>query len=110
MDQVLRAVTALFGRERKVLLKMPSGWVGRPYDGLFKLVRVEIVDGSLFLELDESMVLTFTGPVEVDMAGKDLWLSGFSELQWDWHDFGNSQKVHHVTFRGGVVELIAPVG
>lgn len=90
-------------------LILPSGWFGRPYDNLLQLTRSEASDESVIVELDNQLVLTFAGVLQVISTDRGLRLSGFSALAWDWTEFGSS-AAHHEEFASGEVELVAPMG
>ena len=90
-------------------LILPSGWFGRPYDNLLQLTRSEVTDGTLVLELDGHLTLTFSGEPEATSSENGLRLSGFSALAWDWTEFGSTES-HHEEFVAGKVEFVAAMG
>lgn len=108
-DDALVAIREFFGTAGYAGLILPTGWFGRPYDNFLQLTGSEAADESLMVELDEQLVLTFSGQPRVTTTGSGLRVSGFAALAWDWTEFGSTVS-HHEEFWTGEVEFVAAMG
>lgn len=104
--QTLVAIREFFGIVGYAGLILPSGWFGRPYDNLLQLSRSEASEGSLLIELDDQLLLTFDGQPVATSTNNGLRLGGFAVLHWDWTEFGSTVP-HHEEFVAGEVEFVA---
>lgn len=102
----LKAVREFFREFDDVGLVLPDGWFGRPFDNLFRLTRSEMQPGLLILELEENLILSFRGDIQLERTGAKLRIDGFSEFDLDWIEFGSTAS-HHDRFTRGAVELVA---
>ena len=87
-------------------LILPDGWFGRPYDNIHRLTDLSESPGSLHIELDNQLSLTFSGDVRVNDNGNELLIEGYSQLSFDWKEYG-SDVPHSDIYREGHAKLVA---
>jgi hypothetical protein len=88
-------------------LILPDGWFGRPGDNIHALTFLEARKDKLLLELDDQLLLIFTSLKEVRDEGAEIVLSPFSQLVFDWQEYG-SLTPHAYLYRGGEVRFVQP--
>ena len=111
------AVRTFFEEARVAGLLLPSGWFGgRAMENHHRLTSVVQEPMRLLIELDERLVLTFSGPVRVKtrntvfaLAGgtPTLVVDGFEQCMFDWHEY-DSDTPHADIFHDGCVCFVAP--
>ncbi len=108
LESARKMVTQFFNKVEVAGLKLPNGWFGRPYDNWHRLTDVHATeDEGMVIELDGQLQLQFLGQVRVKIDDNILQLSGFTDLNWNWTEYGS--PVHHREhFDSGVVELVGP--
>jgi hypothetical protein len=110
-------LTAFFERRTAVDLYLPDGWYGgRPMDGQHELTLVLERPARLLIELDEHILLTFTGedvsvaPVSttvLDRAGTPaIQIGSFRQLVVDARLYG-SQETTAKIYSTGTVLLVS---
>ena len=82
-------------------LVLPDGWFGRPFDNIHRLTDVSQSSGLLRIVLDDQLTLTFNGD--------ELVIDGYSELSFDWKEYG-SDLPHSYIYQDGQTKLVAPPG
>ena len=112
-----RAVRKFFGDVGVVGLLLPDGWFGeRAMENHHRLTFVAEQPKRLLIELDEQLLLAFSGSVRVERTATDLAMAGgtpslviegFVQLVFDWLEYG-SDTPHADIFRQGRVCLVAP--
>tara|TARA_R110002049_G_scaffold290063_1_gene473301 strand:+ start:517 stop:849 length:333 start_codon:yes stop_codon:yes gene_type:complete len=90
-------------------LVLPDGWFGRPFDNIHRLTDVSQSSGLLRIVLDDQLTLTFNGDVSVKDNGDELVIDGYSELSFDWKEYG-SDLPHSYIYQDGQTKLVAPPG
>lgn len=108
-ESTLDTVRDFFATMGYAGLILPSGWFGRPFDNLHQLTRSEASEQSLLIELDNQLVLTFSGELWATPTDEGLRLGGFTSLAWDWTEIGSTAS-HHEQFMSGEVHLVASMG
>lgn len=102
---IAHAVAAFFAKHGVASLRLPSGWFGRPYDGLHRLSEARPAGDHVVIRLDQAQVLMLDarevssdGPVlRIDIRGGS----------WSWTDYGGD--LHHEEVLGcGQVAFFAP--
>jgi hypothetical protein len=98
------SVREFFGGVGYAGLILPTGWFGRPYDNLLTLTRSEAAPKSLLLELDDQLILSFSGDVQVRASEKGIQLRGYTSLVFEWTEFGSNAS-HRDEFVSGTIEF-----
>jgi hypothetical protein len=106
-----RQIAAWFEATEVASLVLPSGWFGdRPYENQHNLTYVAQRPRKLIVELDDQLLLTFTGLTSaVQNADGQLVLSGFTQCVFDWEEYG-APNPHVEVFHAGEVRFAPPVG
>ena len=91
-----------FLRHRRCHVKLPDGWFGRPYDSYYSLVKVEIDDDTLTIELTFSLRLIFRGIPELESKADGLHLTDFDTFIFE----GGKDGVHNDKYTSGEVHLV----
>lgn len=105
MEQSLRA---WFDRVDQADLKLPDGYFGgRPGENLHELTFLAVRPRKLLIELDERLLLVFTGTPSVEEReldhGLELVLSGFAALTFDWQSYSDDEAAHASRYTDGQV-------
>lgn len=103
--QAVAVLTMWFADVDAVGLVLPDGWFGRPHDTMLTLSRIDLTDDGLVIELDGMHTLTFAGPVTAEETADGVVLRGFTELTWDWREYGDDAG-HRDRYADGVVEFV----
>jgi hypothetical protein len=109
---VNRATEALAAVQRVLegsvgLVRMltPDGELGgRPRENLYRLTFAEARPNKLLLELDDQLLLVVTTPEIVAATDEAVRLS-FSQLTFDWQEYGN-MRPHASTWTAGHLDLL----
>ena len=89
---------------------LPDGWFGgRPYDNIFLLEDVEVVDDMLMIHLREDTTLSVARPRRGYVENSELVLEDFDHATLRWKHYGGSEY-HEKHFDSGQVRLAPPVG
>lgn len=88
-------------------LILPDGWFGRPHDNVHSLTYIEIRPHKLLLELDNQLLLIFTDVGSVYLEENELCFKDFSQLVFDWQEYG-SMLSHATVYKNGIVKFICP--
>ena len=99
------SVREFFGGVGYAGLVLPSGWFGRPYDNLLSLTRSEATPKSLLLELDDQLILSFSGDVRASASEKGMELRGYTSLVFAWTEFGSNASDRD-EFVSGTIEFV----
>lgn len=104
-----RTVVEWFAKVRMASMVLPSGWFGgRCGENLHELTGIWARDYKLILELDDQLLLVFTGiksaHIEefVDRGSEELVLDGFVRLVFDWLAYGSLGPDTEIFDRGEV--------
>jgi hypothetical protein len=92
---------------------LPDGWFGgRPYDNLYFLEDVSLLNNVLQVKLSEETMLSFDGPGRVFVENSDLLFDGFRQMSIRWKHYGGDEDAPHYehTYDQGQVRLAAPIG
>ena len=114
--QLEQTVRTFFRDVRFVGLCLPDGWFGgRAMDSYHELTFVAERPKRLLVELDEQLLLVFSGPVRVRrtttalamlQGTPSLLIEGFSQCVFDWLGYGNDSP-HVSVFHDGRVCLVS---
>jgi hypothetical protein len=116
-DPALAAISGFFARGVAVGLHLPDGWYGgRPMENHHELTFLQRRPARLILELDERILLTFTGEdISVKAVDSDLLdpartpsveFDGFSQLVVDALPYAGA-GVSATIYNDGRVQLIS---
>lgn len=98
-----------FNSAKLASLELPDGWFGRPFDNLHTLTYFSIRPHKTIIELDNQLLLSFTDLASVIVNDKQLELSGFTQLVFDWQEYGNL-KAHAQVYTEGLVRFWPQMG
>lgn len=106
VPNVEQAIRGWFDRIHQADLKLPDGYFGgRAGENLHELSFVAQRPRKLLLELDERLLLVFTGLPEVEEReldhGLELVLSDFLALTFDYQGYGDDQTPHAARYTDG---------
>jgi hypothetical protein len=115
--QLEKTVRKFFDEVGVAGLVLPSGWFGgRPMENQHRLTFVAERPRRLLVELDDDLLLAFSGSVRAERASTTLAMAAgtpclviedFAQLAFDWLDEGRDRP-HCEIFREGRVCLVAP--
>lgn len=101
-------VVAWFSRVQQADLKLPDRYFGgRAGENLHELTFIASRPRKLLIELDEQLLLIFTGAPLVGEHelehGLELVLSDFAALTFDWQEYGGEEAPHVARYTEGEV-------
>jgi hypothetical protein len=118
VDASARAVNAFFDRVTVAGLLLPDGWFGgRPMENQHRLTFVAERPKRLLIELDEQVLLSFSGRPDVNVITTDhamargtptLEISRFRQCVIEYLEYGNDAP-HSRSFLDGRVLLVSPL-
>lgn len=107
-----QAIERFFAEHSGVTMKLPSGWIGRPFDFSCRLTEVHSTPDYTAITLYGPIVIVLTGQVaaiESQVEGCDaLTLSGFKAVFWGSLEGGPVDDSSRL-FTEGTVEFIATI-
>jgi hypothetical protein len=109
IQAVLREITEWFHRVSTATLQLPSGWFGRPFDNQHSLTWATTRGDRLLIELDNQLLLIITRPSKVKVTEYELSIGDFSQLVFDWQEYGSLES-HAETFHDGSLRFITAGG
>ena len=101
-----RRIKFFFLRHRSSGLKLPNGWFGRPYENRLSLVKAEVHDDALIIDLDHPLRLIFHGIPTLESNADGLHLANFDALVFEWKEVGGDQRPHREIYTSGEVHLV----
>jgi hypothetical protein len=108
LEAAAEVVREWFDRVKLASLDLPSGSLGAGRN-LHQLTDVIVTTSKLILVLDHQLVLLFTEPSEPVSGSDELVFSRFTQLVFDWQEYGNMTP-HAEVFREGAVRFRAQPG
>jgi hypothetical protein len=116
-QELENTITEFFERAKGADLLLPDGWFGgRPMENRHRLTFVVERPKRLLIELDDQVLLSFSGPVKVEETRTNyaladgtptLLIEGFTQLVIDFLEYV-SETPHVSSYSEGRVYLVAP--
>lgn len=89
-------------------MHLPDKWFGRPFDSIHQLTYLEQRPHRLLMELDQQLLLTFTGDVTAEVEASDLVIGNFQQFVFDWLSYGDLVP-HCDVFHTGTVRFVSVI-
>lgn len=105
--QLKSTIREWFKRARFCDLVLPSGMTGKAGDCGDYLTYLEVRPHKLIIELNKQLLLVLTDCKKIQSSDKELVLSDFVQLVYDWQGFGDMTP-HVDVFTSGEVRFLAP--
>jgi hypothetical protein len=88
---------------------LPDGWFGgRPYDNMFVLENVHIVNDELVIQLSEETRISFLQPRRAFVENSELVFADFDHAQLRWRSYGGTE-ICHQDYDTGQVRFVPPM-
>jgi hypothetical protein len=102
------AVLGFFNEVRVADLLLPDKWFGgRPFENNHELTHVTARPKRLIIELDDHLLLSFSGSPIVERVGWELVIRGYSQCVLEYLEYVN-ETPHAVVYDDGEVRFVAP--
>jgi hypothetical protein len=89
---------------------LPDGWFGgRPYDNIFLLEDIEVLDDVLVIHLSEETTLSIARPRRGYVQESQLVFEDYDYAVLRWKHYGGTEY-HEKRFDSGQVRLAPPIG
>jgi hypothetical protein len=90
-------------------LKLPDGWLGRPFDNLYFVKSVEWVRGAMKIETTDDEVLFIADVSEIRGVSDGIAITADGPVSFEWTEYGGKEHPRKLS-PSGVVTLAKPVG
>lgn len=89
-------------------LKLPDGWLGRPFDNLYFVKSVEWLRGAMKIETTDDEVLLIAGVSEIRGIGDGIAITADGPVSFEWTEYGGKERRRKLS-PSGVVTLAKSV-
>lgn len=90
-------------------LRLPDGWLGRPFDNLYFVKSVEWVGGSLKIGTTDDEMLFIADVADIRDAADGIEIAADGPVSFEWTTYGGTDRQRRLS-PSGVVTLFKPLG